>query len=198
MNAYIALEKYIVKEEKDFGVGVPVSLDEDIAKYESTRKKNVKSYNNWLMINIPSSNFFLDISKPVNEQSSEVSSILMNKEFIMSLFIHETRIILNETEGKNSGKVVREEVNKILEDFVKKKYESILKLNSGFDLFSFVNSKCINQDKRKSSALLYNHGIKGIIYKDDSDERYLLFNAKNDIEILQYRNAELKDSKLII
>ena len=198
MNAYIALEKYIVKEEKDFGVGVPVSLDEDIAKYESTRKKNVKSYNNWLMINIPSSNFFLDISKPVNEQSSEVSSILMNKEFIMSLFIHETRIILNETEGKNSGKVVREEVNKILEDFVKEKYESILKLNSGFDLFSFVNSKCINQDKRKSSALLYNHGIKGIIYKDDSDERYLLFNAKNDIEILQYRNAELKDSKLII
>lgn len=198
MNAYIALEKYIVKEEKDFGVGVSVSLDEDIAKYESTRKKNVKSYNNWLMINIPSSNFFLDISKPVNEQSSEVSSILMNKEFIMSLFIHETRIILNEMEGKNSGKVVREEVNKILEDFVKEKYESIFKLNSGFDLFSFVNSKCINQDKRKSSALLYNHGIKGIIYKDDSDERYLLFNAKNDIEILQYRNAELKDSKLII
>ena len=43
MNAFIALEKYIVKEEKDFGVGVPVTLDEEIAKYESQRKKNVQS-----------------------------------------------------------------------------------------------------------------------------------------------------------
>ena len=44
MEAFIALEKYIVKEERDFGVGVPVTLAEEIAEYESTRRKGVASY----------------------------------------------------------------------------------------------------------------------------------------------------------
>lgn len=198
MNAFISLQNYIVKQEKDFGVGVPVTLSEEIAKYESTRKKNVASFNNWMMINIPGKPFFLDIAKPVAEQSDDILNILMSKDFLMSLFIHEARKTLNEI-GKNlEGKDVREETNRIYDEFVKEKYESLLKIQSGQELFSFVVSKCNNKDKAKSSALLYNFGIKGALFNDNTGERFLMFNAKKDIIPLELRKDSLVDSKLIL
>lgn len=198
MNAFISLQNYIVKQEKDFGVGVPVTLSEEIAKYESTRKKNVASFNNWMMINIPGKPFFLDIAKPVAEQSDDILNILMNKDFLMSLFIHEARKTLNEI-GKNlEGKDVREETNRIYDEFVKEKYESLLKIQSGQELFNFVVSKCNNKDKAKSSALLYNFGIKGALFNDNTGERFLMFNAKKDIIPLELRKDSLVDSKLIL
>ncbi len=198
MNAFISLQNYIVKQEKDFGVGVPVTLSEEIAKYESTRKKNVASFNNWMMINIPGKPFFLDIAKPVAEQSDDILNILMSKEFLMSLFIHEARKTLNEI-GKNlEGKDVREETNRIYDEFVKEKYESLLKIQSGQELFNFVVSKCNNKDKAKSSALLYNFGIKGALFNDNTGERFLMFNAKKDIIPLELRKDSLVDSKLIL
>ena len=198
MNAFISLQNYIVKQEKDFGVGVPVTLSEEIAKYESTKKKNVASFNNWMMINIPGKPFFLDIAKPVAEQSDDILNILMSKEFLMSLFIHEARKTLNEI-GKNlEGKDVREETNRIYDEFVKEKYESLLKIQSGQELFNFVVSKCNNKDKAKSSALLYNFGIKGALFNDNTGERFLMFNAKKDIIPLELRKDSLVDSKLIL
>lgn len=198
MNAFISLQNYIVKQEKDFGVGVPVTLSEEIAKYESTRKKNVASFNNWMMINIPGKPFFLDIAKPVAEQSDDILNILMSKEFLMSLFIHEARKTLNEI-GKNlEGKDVKEETNRIYDEFVKEKYESLLKIQSGQELFNFVVSKCNNKDKAKSSALLYNFGIKGALFNDNTGERFLMFNAKKDIIPLELRKDSLVDSKLIL
>ena len=198
MNAFISLQNYIVKQEKDFGVGVPVTLSEEIAKYESTRKKNVASFNNWMMINIPGKPFFLDISKPVAEQSDDILNILMSKDFLMSLFIHEARKTLNEI-GKNlEGKDVREETNRIYDEFVKEKYESLLKIQSGQELFNFVVSKCNNKDKAKSSALLYNFGIKGALFNDNTGERFLMFNAKKDIIPIELRKDSLVDSKLIL
>mgnify|MGYP004614554095 FL=1 len=198
MNAFISLQNYIVKQEKDFGVGVPVTLSEEIAKYESTRKKNVASFNNWMMINIPGKPFFLDIAKPVAEQSDDILNILMSKDFLMSLFIHEARKTLNEI-GKNlKGKDVREETNRIYDEFVKEKYESLLKIQSGQELFNFVVSKCNDKDKAKSSALLYNFGIKGALFNDNTGERFLMFNAKKDIIPLELRKDSLIDSKLIL
>ena len=198
MNAFISLQNYIVKQEKDFGVGVPVTLSEEIAKYESTRKKNVASFNNWMMINIPGKPFFLDIAKPVAEQSDDILNILMSKDFLMSLFIHEARKTLNEI-GKNlEGKDVREETNRIYDEFVKEKYESLLKIQSGQELFNFVVSKCNNKDKAKSSALLYNFGIKGALFNDNTGERFFMFNAKKDIIPLELRKDSLVDSKLIL
>lgn len=198
MNAFISLQNYIVKQEKDFGVGVPVTLSEEIAKYESTRKKNVASFNNWMMINIPGKPFFLDIAKPVAEQSDDILNILMSKDFLMSLFIHKARKTLNEI-GKNlEGKDVREETNRIYDEFVKEKYESLLKIQSGQELFNFVVSKCNNKDKAKSSALLYNFGIKGALFNDNTGERFLMFNAKKDIIPLELRKDSLVDSKLIL
>lgn len=198
MNAFISLQNYIVKQEKDFGVGVPVTLSEEIAKYESARKKNVASFNNWMMINIPGKPFFLDIAKPVAEQSDDILNILMNKDFLMSLFIHEARKTLNEIGKILEGKDVREETNRIYDEFVKEKYESLLKIQSGQELFNFVVSKCNNKDKAKSSALLYNFGIKGALFNDNTGERFLMFNAKKDIIPLELRKDSLVDSKFIL
>lgn len=198
MNAFIALEKYIVKEEKDFGIGVPVTLDEEIAKYESQRKKNVQSFNNWLLINIPGTDFFLDASKPINEQSDDVLKVLMDKQFIFSLFIHEGKKLLDDMKNRLSGNDVKSEADKILDDFSKEKYELLFKFPSGLDLFKFVNSKCIDHDKGKSSALLYTYGIKGVSFNDETGERFLLFNAKKDIQVLDFRNGILADSKLVM
>lgn len=196
MNAFIALEKYIVKEEKDFGVGVPVSFNEEIAKYESTRKKGVQSYNNWMLIEIPGSSFFLDVQKPLNEQSDDVLNALMSRDAIMSIFIHEARILYKKMDSLISGKNPKEESEHLFKEFVDEKYNFLLKFQSGFDFFNFINSKCISHDKSKSSALLYNIGIKGCHYNDDSGERLLMFNAKKDINPIEYRNSILSDSKL--
>ncbi len=198
MNAFIALEKYIVKEEKDFGVGVPVALNEEIAMYESQRKKNVQSYNNWIMINIPDSNFFIDAAKPINKQSEDILNILKDKKFIMSLFVHEGKSLLSDMKNYFQGENIKEESNQIFNDFVREKYESIFKFPSGLALFKFVNSKCIDHNKGKSSALLYNHGIKGVLYHDETGERLFMYNAKKDIFPLEYRSGSLFDSKLIM
>lgn len=198
MNAFIALEKYIVKEEKDFGVGVPVALNEDTAKYESQRKKNVQSYNNWLLVNIPEASSFLDAARPVNEQNENILNVLMDRKFILSLFVHEGRILLGDMGNRLAGVNVKEETDRIFDEFSKEKYEILSKFGSGLDLFKFVNSKCIGHDKGKSSALLYSHGIKGVAYHDENGERFFLFNAKKDISPLEYRSASLLDSKLVM
>lgn len=191
MNAFISLENYIVKQELSGGVGVPVTLEEEVAKYDSTRKKGVASYNNWLLINIPGESFFLDISKSVKEQSDDILSTLMRKDFLMSLFVYEARKIY---ESSND----RDEYNKIMENFTKEKYDLLLNIKSGLDLFNFVNSKCISHDKAKSSSLLYDYGIKGSLFNDETGKRFLIYNAKSDIEPLEYRSGILKGSKLIL
>jgi len=199
MEAYIALQKYIVKEEKDFGIGVPVTQREEIAQFESSRIKNVQSYNNWMMINVPDSSFFLDTARPVREQSDDVLNVLMDKDFIMSLFIHEARMLFDDLDSLlvNSSDT-KSDTDKIFQDFAHKKYDMILSISSGQELFNFINSKCITHDKGKSSSLLYKHGIKGCKYFDDTGERFLLFNARKDIVPVEYRSAMLENSKVIL
>ena len=198
MNAFIALENYIVKEEKDFGVGVPVTLNEQVAMYESQRKKNVQSYNNWLSINIPDSSLFLKPGEAIDRQSEDVQKILNSKDFIMALFIHEARIVFTQMDSLLSGNNNKEESDKIFEDFTNQKRKIIYSFDSGQSFFNFINSKCLTHDKAKSSALLYHFGIKGCRYLDKTGEKYLIFNAKKDIVPLEYRNERLLDSKLVV
>lgn len=198
MNAFIALEKYIVKEELPFGVGVPVTLNESVAQYDSTRKKGVLSYNNWMFINIPDESFFLDMNKPVKEQSDEVFNALMRKDFIMSLFIYESKKLFQDMNNFPPERNTKDEYNRLMEELVKEKYDLLLKFNSGLELFNFVNSKCVTHDKGKSSSLLYDFGIKGSLYNDQTGKRLLVFNAKKDIEPVMYRSGILEDSRLVL
>jgi len=198
MNAFVSLENYIVKQELNAGVGVSVTLDEAVAKYESTRRKGVLSYNNWLLVNIPGENFFIDMTKPIKEQSDDVLASLMKNDFIMSLFIYEARKIFESMNTLPDEQNNKEEYNKRMENFSKKKYEFLLSFKSGLDLFNFINSKCITHDRAKSSSLLYDFGIKGALYDDETGKRFLLFNAKKDIEPVDYRTGILEDSALVL
>lgn len=198
MNAFVSLENYIVKQELNAGVGVSVTLDEAVAKYESTRRKGVLSYNNWLLVNIPGENFFIDMTKPIKEQSDDVLASLMKNDFIMSLFIYEARKIFESMNNLPDEQNNKEEYNKRMENFSKKKYEFLLSFKSGLDLFNFINSKCITHDRAKSSSLLYDFGIKGALYDDETGKRFLLFNAKKDIEPVDYRTGILEDSTLVL
>lgn len=198
MEAFIALEKYIVNEEKKCGIGVPITLDEQIAMYESTRRKNVQSFNNWMLINVPGSQFFLDINKPIKEQSDEVLNCLMGRDFLMGLFIHEGKKLYSQMDSLLEGKDSKVEHTRLFDEFTKEKYDLILKIPSGQELFDFINSKCVTHDKGKSSALLYDSGIKGCFYHDETGERFLMFNAKKDIIPVEYRNAAIKDSNQIM
>lgn len=196
MNAFIALEKYIVKEEMDFGVGVPVTFSEETAKYESTRKKNVQSYNNWMLIDIPAENLFLDVHKPIKEQSDDIVNILCGKDAVMSIFIYEAKILYGKMDFLVQGKDAKAESKRLFKEFADEKRDFLMNLQSGFELFNFINSKCITHDKGKSSALLYGFGIKGCRYSDETGERLFMYNAKKDIEPIEYRNSMLPDSKL--
>lgn len=198
MNAFVSLENYIVKQELNAGVGVSVTLDEAVAKYESTRRKGVLSYNNWLLVNIPGENFFIDMTKPIKEQSDDVLASLMKNDFIMSLFIYEARKIFESMNTLPDEQNNKEEYNKRMKNFSKKKYEFLLSFKSGLDLFNFINSKCITHDRAKSSSLLYDFGIKGALYDDETGKRFLLFNAKKDIEPVDYRTGILEDSALVL
>ena len=117
MNAFVSLENYIVKQELNAGVGVSVTLDEAVAKYESTRRKGVLSYNNWLLVNIPGENFFIDMTKPIKEQSDDVLASLMKNDFIMSLFIYEARKIFESMNTLPDEQNNKEEYNKRMENF---------------------------------------------------------------------------------
>ncbi len=202
MNAFIAMENYIKKEEKDFGVGVPITLDEDVAKFESTRRKNVQTYNQWLSISIPGEDFFINVSKPVKEQSDDILQSLMKREFLTTLFVTETKRLANNMDNlvktitSNEEKLSKS--NEIFSDFLQEKYETLLNLQSGQELFDFVNKKCRTHNGAISSALLYSSGIKGFIYHDVTGERFLLYNAKNDIRLNMANSEVLNDSKLIL
>lgn len=196
MNAFISLENYIVKKELDFGVGVPITFDENVAKYESTRKKNVQSYNNWLFIQVPEKSLFLDIEKPLVKQSDNILQILTGKDAIMSIFIYEAKKLYSNMDELVKGKNAYQESERLFQEFIKEKTSVLYNFNTCKDIFNFINSKCISHDKSKSSALLYNLGIKGCRYNDDTGERLLMFNAKKDINPIEYRNSVLIDSKL--
>ncbi len=202
MKAFIAMENYIKKESKVFGVGVPITLDEDVAKYESTRRKNVQTYNQWLSINVPAGNFFIDVEKPVNEQSSDVLCSIMKREFLTTLFVTETKKLAREMDSLVKDVISNEEKlaksNEIFTSFLQEKYERLLKLQSGQELFNYINEKCRTHNGAISSSLLYDSGIKGCIYHDETGERFLLYNAKNDIKLNESLSETVEDSRLIL
>lgn len=195
MEGFIALEKFMQKDILPFGAGVSVSQDEDIARFESSRLQFVKSFNNWFFVNFPDRSFYLDIEKPVDQQSPEVISYLSDRDFIMKAFIYEARNLFDTLDEKTQETLEEgnrvETVHNIFDDFVKEKTELLMGFNTGEALFRFINSKCRGRNTAKSSSLLCDAGIKGCIYHDDTGERFLVFDARNDLTVLEQRSARL-------
>ena len=153
MDAYIALENFIVKRETKYGTGVPVSREEKVAIMDSSRLKEASSKNAWLLIDIPEINNYLDIDTPIREQSTEVIKSLLSTDFIMTLFIYEGRKLYNEMDSLLADIEDKKEASKkYIEEFSQSQKDKILGLISGKDLITYIESKCTNHDIDKVSA----------------------------------------------
>jgi len=190
MKAYLPLENYIEKKETKYGVGLLVSLSEDKVKSQTSRIKNVTSYNQWLSTDIPDENCFLNLQKTLKEQISLLEG-LKKPDFMQVLFITELTKIFN-SDIKN-----REMFDLTVKEFTDEKYQELIKL-TGFELIQFVNERCRNHDMAKSSALLYTANIKGSFIPNGSETDFLVFNPHNDLTNVVPNKAILEKSNFII
>lgn len=199
MDAFIAFDKYIVKEERSSGVGVLVAYDENTAKSESIRRRNVQSFNKWMLIDIPSEDSFIDVERPILEQPSFVLDCLKKRDFLLTLFINESRKLYSDMDilvASSEDKKLKSE--QIFNEFAEDKFLTLSNFDSGQRLIDFVNKRCRTHDLSKTSALLYSSGIKGTLFKDTSGQRVLIYNAYKDIVPVDIRQARLDLSKTIL
>lgn len=192
MKAFIAMNKYIVNEINKGGAGVPVAFDEEIAKTETCKQENIQSYNEWLEINIPEAMFFLETTKSMKNQNANILECLRNEQFLTTLFVTDARRLYNNMEKMFKPNIDKNiQIKKILSDFCDEKYKRLLALPTGFDLIHFINDRCKTHDMKKSSALLYNAGIKGALYCDKLGQRILIYDASKDILPVAVRSERL-------
>jgi len=173
MKGYLPLENYIKKQETSYGVGLLVSRSEEKAISLTSRKKNVASYNQWLITDIPEQHLFLNINEPIYLQSQSILDGLKTEDFILTLYISEARKIYM----KNPDK---EHFENEIKELIDNKYNSLLKI-TGLELINLVNNRCKNHDLSKSSALLYKANIKGSFIPNGEETDYLIFNPHKDL-----------------
>lgn len=190
MQVYLPMENYIKKLEFDYGVGVLSSVSEEKAKAQTSRKKNVASYNQWLLTDIPEQENFLNIYEPVNKQSQIIIDGLKNQNFILTLFISDTKKILAINDTRENYDI---QINEMIEE----KF-NLLQSMTGLELVQFVNKRCRNHDMAKSSALLYQANIKGTFIPNGEESDFLIFNPHKDFINVTPKSAVLSASKLIL
>lgn len=194
MQAFMPFEKYIVKEFFDCGAGVLASADENVAMSETSRRRNVDSYNLWFSIELPERGNFLLADKPMSEQSSYVIDAVRNRDFLKTLFIDEVRDMssrLDSLVGSSEDKWAKS--RELYSELMLKQADALLSLPSGLDFFKFVLSRCNTHDSDLSSSLIYSSGIKGVIFNDAKCERILVYNAQEDIEPVNFYRRKLSD-----
>ena len=192
MTAYIAFDKYIVEEETPYGTGVPLSFDEETAARESSRRKNVASWNRWLKVDVPGRESLLRMDEPLAGQSPEVFAALQKRNFLLTLFVTEGKKLYECMDGLIEGEDRKAESDRLFGEFCAEKLDFLASLPSGLDVLAFVNRKCRTHDMAKSSALLYSAGVKGALFGDASGERILLYNAAKDITVVEPRQGRLR------
>lgn len=201
-KAFIASNKYIVRENNSAGTGVIVSYDEDIEKKESQRVAGIKSNNFWFDILIPSDEYLLDLYKPLEEQSTIIKTALHNSTNIQTLFYGEA--LAMDSRLKEYLKTVPQndqfvEYQKEMNYFVEKKYNCLKELKDGKDLIEFITSCTKTKDVLIAVSFLSNQcGIYGCKYKDEYGERIMIYDAQQNIQISELHHQELINAKLIM
>lgn len=194
MKAFMPLEKYILKERCKIGVGVFVSADESRAIHESSRRKNVESENQWLDVDVPDIDRYLKAELPLERQNDFIRKSLRTPDFLIMLFYAQAKNILDEMipESKRHDELMNEFLRR-KDEFCEDKYQKIMKLQSGIELFNLIKEKCLDHSPAKSSGLLYRAGIKGAVFDDRGDTRILIYNAADDIIINEIKSQKMND-----
>lgn len=173
--------------------GVPVSYDYNIAIKE-TKRRNSDSNFQWLQINIPKDNEFLNLEKPLTEQPEYVQEKILEQNALGLLFPDEVEEKLRqayklaESEEQDSRLAT---VNLNMQTYYDIKRKSVMKLGRGIDYVCYLNHENRTHNPDQTSAYLYKIGIKGVKYTDSFGNRLLMFNAHDDIIVSQILNSRL-------
>lgn len=195
-KAFIAAENYIKNICLPFGVGVVTSFDEEDAMRCTARRGNLNTRNEWLNIEIPAKKSFLNLDSPLEEQSKEILVPLFSAKSISLLFYAEGQKYFQGNSGvissmtdfpEEKNDASREEIC----NFYEEKKNELKKLASVYSLIQFITAKAHNHDMAITSSFLQATGINGIVYSEENTERALIFDAKNQIEVLRFNSEAI-------
>ena len=199
-KAFIAANKYIVKEISREGAGVLVSYDEEIEKSETKRVNNLYTKNVWFDIEIPERGYFLVMDKPLEMQSGIIRENLLSPNAISFLFYGESQEMNRRVEEYISDlpqDKKLETYNTEMADFYERKRKILLDLDSGLSLMNLITEHTKAKDIELSSAFLNKFGILGSLYKDEKGERVIIFDAKKNITLEKRHCEKLEESVLV-
>ena len=195
-KAFMATENYIKKVCLPFGVGVVTNFDEEDAMRCTTRRKNLETRNEWLDIKIPSKDSFLNLDSPIEEQPKEILKPLFSHKSLSLLFYADGQKYFQGISGiissmtdfpEEKNEASREE----LRIFYEEKIRELKKLTSVYSLIQFITAKARNCNMAITSSFLQVVGVNGVIFSEDNAERALIFDAKNQIEVLHFNSEAL-------
>lgn len=185
-TAFIAANKYFTKDICPFGVGVIGSFDENIAKKDSFRLSKLDTDNSWYKIAIPSRENFLCLDNDFKNSSSQVKEKLFSHEAMSMLYFDEGKIFFKQLEEFINSKPEEERVTlakESINNFYLEKQEELLKLGSVSSVIDFITQKSRPKDISIASSFLSKFGITGVIFSETNLEKFLIFDAKNNIRI---------------
>lgn len=199
-KAFIAANKYFTKTLCPFGVGVIGSFNEEVAKKDTIRQNNFDTDNSWYEITIPSRNTFLLLDTLIKNHPDIIKKNLFSTKALAMLFYDEGKEYLKKIDSFISNrpqdekeKLAQEEI----QEFYRKKAEYLLKLDNVPTLIQYIKNKSKPKDISIASSFLAHFGITGILFFENEEERFLLFDAKNHIRIQKANFAKLENSKFI-
>ncbi len=195
-KAFIATENYIKNVSLPFGVGVVTSFDEEDAMRCTTRRKNLATQNEWLDIKIPARSSFLRLDVPLYEHGKETLAQFFSPKSLSLLFYAEGQKYFTKTTDVISGLVdfpeeKKEAPHEEVGRFYAEKRNELERLPSVHALVQFITEKTRNRDLAVTSSFLQMVGINGIIFSEDETERALIFDARNQIEVLHFNSERL-------
>lgn len=185
-KAYIAANKYIVKEICSEGAGVLVSYDEEIEKSETRRASSIYSKDIWFDILIPHKDYLLAMDKPLSEQSLVVRDSLLSNSALSFLFHSEsqemdinTKNYIAEIEPEKQLSVYNEE----MKVFYDRKRSLLNDLDSGLSLMNLIVQQTVKNDIEVASAYLNMFGVLGSLYKDEKGERVIIYDPHKYLKL---------------
>lgn len=177
MKAYIAASEYFSKNVQSFGVGVRAAATSLIALRDAVRKNSLAA-KQWYEISIPDNDKLLNLDNFPDEKS--LAPIITPKALLL-VFRREAKVLGWQLD--NIFNICHEGIdyNEAIEDFYKEKKDFLLSLPTTGEILSFLTGRC--HDVAITSAFCNAFGIKGIRYSDKDGERFLIFDARNEIVI---------------
>ncbi len=199
-KAFIAANKYIVKEINNEGAGILVSYDEEIEKSETKRSVSIYSKNIWFDILIPHKDYLLVMDKPLSEQSVTVRDSIMSNAAIAYLFRTEAQKMdanvknyIADIEPDKQLSVYNDE----MKIFYDRKKALLSDLDSGLSLMNLIIEHTVQKDIEKACAYLNMFGILGSLYSDEKGERVIVYDPHKYLKLENRHIERLESSEFV-